>query len=314
MKILVAGFGAMGCRHAQSILESGLHEVYVAEPDTAKFENGLAAINASPASIRRRYISVEEAGDNTDLAIIATSSHPRFRIVKTLLEKGVKRFLLEKIVFQSPAQFDEIIELAKEKKAGAWCNFVNRYFENYISLRQIMEKRSQPLSMHVTGGNFGLGSNAVHYADIFEYLTGSAINITSSCLQLSGEINRRGKQYVEFTGGLYGNNMRGDIFTLHADSSHSTAPVITLCCGKNIFQLHQGSGKETDYSEPGTHEKEFRIIPSSILTARIIDDIFSGQTVLTPLHETRNTHTALFTHFNAAAGLENKYETLCPVT
>src|SRR5688572_21048070 len=114
--VLIVGFGGMGCRHAQALLqEKDKFCIHVIETNPTNIENNIARIGAKRDDCKW-YSSLEEL-PQIDLAIIATSAGPRFNIVKSLLKKGIRYFLLEKIVFQSVSQFDEILSLAAEAKA-----------------------------------------------------------------------------------------------------------------------------------------------------------------------------------------------------
>ena len=66
----------------------------------------------SPASCTNRAIcsALNELQSGIDLAISSTCAEPRYDIIKNLIEYGVKLFLIEKIAFQSLAQFDNIIK------------------------------------------------------------------------------------------------------------------------------------------------------------------------------------------------------------
>ena len=124
-QILVVGFGVMGCRHVQAfLLEKDKFELHVVEPSEGNIKANIERIGAVKEDCHW-YSGIDQV-PNVDLAVVATSSAPRFNIVKALLEKGVKLFLLEKIIFQSKHQYDEILGLMKDYGAQAWSNFVNR--------------------------------------------------------------------------------------------------------------------------------------------------------------------------------------------
>ena len=97
--VLVVGFGAMGCRHAQSLLHGDDFNLYVVEPDSQTFEKGIEKICASHNMVTR--VDLRSQLPQFDFAVVATSSGPRYSITKDLLEFNVKNILLEKVVFQS---------------------------------------------------------------------------------------------------------------------------------------------------------------------------------------------------------------------
>ena len=100
-KVLVVGFGSIGCRHAQSLLNNKEHyEIHILEPSRSTIEKNLKAINARMSHFTW-YENLEEV-PMLDFAIISTSSSPRFEIIKYLLKIGFKKFLVEKIVNKLP--------------------------------------------------------------------------------------------------------------------------------------------------------------------------------------------------------------------
>jgi len=160
VKVLIVGFGNMGCRHAQSLLgNKDKYEIHVVEPSAEAIQVNSGRIGAEKGDIAF-YDSIDDAPGNVDVAIVASSSNPRYGIVKNLLNKGVKLFLLEKIVFQSIEQFDEIISIAENKGAKLYCNFVNRFFSVYNDIRTRIGSSNTLVNMTVYGGDFGLGCNA----------------------------------------------------------------------------------------------------------------------------------------------------------
>ena len=115
MNILISGFGNIGCRHAQSLLASKHdYKLFVIEPSNKSFESGLSIIGANKDDFVR-FHSINELQSGIDLAISSTCAEPRYDIIKNLIEYGVKLFLIEKIAFQSLAQFDNIIKILRSE-------------------------------------------------------------------------------------------------------------------------------------------------------------------------------------------------------
>lgn len=314
--ILIVGFGAMGCRHAQSILKPTKYaNVSVLEPDNDSFQLGLERIGCSERDITRRFKTIQEIKIEFDFAVIATSSSPRFQIIKTLISKGVKKFLLEKMVFQSLQQFDEAIELLKKNNATAHCNFVNRYFPNYRALKNHFEKtKPSKFKMNVNGGDFGLGCNAIHYLDLFEYITSSNVKIIDALLFKSDNLNRRGAQYFEFSGGIKGKDERGNSITITSISKSDSPVFVTYNIDDEIYQFSESDLHEFQFLNDRITNNKFNIIPTSLLTEQLIDDIYKDSSLLTTVQQTKNAHQELFKIFNLALGIKHKNKAICPVT
>lgn len=309
----------MGCRHAQSLLSEGVGELLVVEPSDEQFEMGLSRIGASSEQLTR-FSHIEEIEQAVELCVVATSSQPRYGIVESLLKRDVPNLLVEKIVFQSEEQFDSVLQQIKAKSVRAHCNFVNRCFSNYREIRNSLEERPPAaFQMTVQGGPFGLGCNAIHYVDLFEYLTGSQLKIRFAQLQETTEPSRRGSQYRELTGALSGDNSRDARFCLISDTGQDVGVRIHL-------RLDYGQGETEEHflneltqdhvfvTQKGITKRLFDIQPTSRLTAGIVTDILAKRSQLTTIEETRAPHLELFRHFNEAFGIANERGSLCPIT
>ena len=101
-KALVVGFGGMGCRHAQSLLNSSeFDEIYILEPNEDVFYKNLELIGAIKDSNISRIQSLFDIQQKIEIIIIATLADIRFKYFVECLELKPKYILLEKIVFQS---------------------------------------------------------------------------------------------------------------------------------------------------------------------------------------------------------------------
>lgn len=315
-RILIVGFGAMGCRHAQSFLDQKKdYEVHILEPSDDNIKQNIKRINAE----KNDFIWYKDI-DNIpllDIAIVATSSYPRFEIVKNLLMMGYKKFLLEKIVFQSEEQFNTIIKMINDSESIAYCNFVNRYFVAYNDIKKQLEQSTKKININILGGalELGLGCNAIHYIDILQYLTNNdEIQLTKFNLQLLKNDNRRGSMYKEFYGMIQLANKAGDTITLNSELELQQDITISISQGEKTFLLNEGTGKLFISDKSASNITDFKIIPSSKLTHDIIEDIFKNKCRLTKLDQTLLSHTSLFKAFNETINNNHSSETLCPIT
>lgn len=310
MNILTVGFGNMGCRHTQSMLNSfPVASFWVLEPSEEIFETNCGRIGTMPERLHR-FTSLNELTENIDFAVVATSAFPRFEIVKSLLEKGVKKLLVEKVVFQSETQFKEIEALAQQQGAHIYCNFVNRYFPNYQSIKSRMT--DSPVTMIVLGGDFGLGCNALHYIDLFEYLTGNSSRLVSSHMVENEKGNHRGNIYREVLGQLMWETARGDRLVVLADEQRQGGNEIVIEQDGKTDLLNEETLKHYHYSPGQVNSSEFSLLYTSSLTGIILKDILEGKCILPLVEEARSCHVQFFHAINPIFGLlEND---LCPIT
>jgi predicted dehydrogenase len=314
MNILISGFGQMGCRHAQSLLTSNDdYSIHIIEPSDEAFETGLSTIGASKNDFTR-YQKIEELNAPIDLAISATCSKPRYSILLDLIEYGIKYFLLEKVVFQSLEQFDIIIEKLKSNGAVAYSHFPRRYYKNFTELKSIIRKSNSPISINVYGGNNGIGCNAIHFMDLFEFLTGSNICKSSSCLKEDKDYDRRGPDYTDVNGLLVLENYNKDQLSIYFDPTFraGVTEIIENSDEKYIFSTRDK--KEYQFINDNIDQKEFEVLYSSELTKILVKDILEGNTKLPTVEETRNAHSYLFKMIMFALGKKLNSKTLCPIT
>ena len=312
MKILIVGFGNMGCRHAQSLIQSNMHDEYfVIEPNKDFFRENLKKINI-PENKFTFFEDISSLPSNIDFAIIATNAFPRYQIMKELIEKGIKYFLLEKIIFQSKFQFDDIISLMEKKSCVAYGNFVNRYYPNYIELKKRLTD-SVPLSMVVSGGDFGLGCNGLHYIDLFEYFTGKKAFVIKQNLNENPQVNKRGSKYKELFGQIVFSTNTGDRLIISSIMDRIGGIEISIIQNTSYDIINEETRKHIYFSENEDLQiNDFNVLRSSHLTNIIYNDILEGRTLLPSISEVKNCHLEFFKAANSTFGLTETE--LCPLT
>jgi len=314
--ILVVGFGMMGCRHVQALLQrKGEMNVFVLEPSINVIEENLVRIGA----VREDCTWVTDIAEIQvviDVAIIATSSAPRYGIVSSLIEKGIKHFLLEKIVFQSEEQFDTILKIAERYDVKLYCNFVNRYFKPYRDIKSYIQLVDcADIHMTVMGGPFGLGCNAIHYIDIYQFITGNdEINVEATDISIMDIENRRGSQYKEFIGKILVSDQSQKSLFIISDENFQGGVVITITAGDKTFILSEQTQKVYETDGKTISQSDFEIVPTSRLSALIVEEIIAGKCNLTKLGETKSAHFSLFNLFNLILTGNHSSSMICPIT
>ena len=314
MNILISGFGNIGCRHAQAMLKAKKDwRLFVIEPSDRSFEEGLSIIGAKRNNFTR-YHALKELNVDIDFAISATCSKPRYSIVKDLIEHGVKYFLIEKIAFQSIAQFESIIKLLKAYDVKAYCDLPRRYYENYIKLKTLVMKSSDPIRINVFGGNNGIGCNAIHSIDLLEYLTESRISKSWSFLREDKDLNKRGKDYRDVNGLLVVETYNEDQLFIYFDPSYRSGVSQSISIENKNYIFSDRDKKEYCFAKEKITSKEFDVPFSSDLTHILVKDIIGGKTILPNMEETKNTHEILFKEISPVLGKEFSKKQICPIT
>jgi predicted dehydrogenase len=312
MKTAIIGFGGMGCRHAFSLVKGNqFDEIYVVEPNKLLFLDNCKRIEIDNSTFI--YLnSIEELPLNIDLVVIATSAEPRFQIFEKISGKGIKYILLEKVVFQKSSDFVKAIKICKSKGISTYCNFVNRYYPNYIEIKERIGK-AKNIQMIVSGGEYGLACNSLHYIDLFQYLTGEFPHLDSALIQINNSKHKRGDNYKEVIGTLKFSNKNGDSLVLISDLKKCNEVEISISFDKEIHILNESTLVHLTYkNQLPIEKKEFHILYTSFLTNILSIDILNSNCKLPSIEETFNSHVELFKGLNPCFGLSNLDN--CPIT
>jgi len=312
MNILVVGFGNMGCRHTQSILGNDKsHNIYVVEPSKEIFDKQVLVINSNEKELN--YLeSLDQIPDQIDFAIVATSAMPRFKIVEKLLNHGVKKMLIEKVAFLSKDQFEVINNLIELNEAQVYCNFVSRYYSNFIAIQNQILENEETFQMTVNGPDFGLGCNGLHYIDLFEYFSNEKATLKSANLIENPVEHKRGKEYKEVLGQIYWETPSGSKLLINADANKSGAREFNIKTNSESHLLNEETLKHIRFGHKEVSEENFKIEYTSQLTYRIFKEIFAGNCKLPTVQETTSSHLQFLTKINET--LELNPEAICPIT
>lgn len=308
-EFLIVGFGGMGCRHAQSLINSYNDSlIYIYEPNDDIYKQNLNLIGQSLNKNIKRLSNLNEIKSKVDFCVIATSSGPRFEILKELLYYEIPYFLVEKVVFQSNNQFQEIQKLVGDKKI--YVNFVNRYFKNYTDIKQDINNHS--FTMDVIGGDFGLGCNALHYFDLFKYFGGIEPSLSRFNLSENVNGNKRGNIYKEVEGQISILGKKGSVLNISSDLTRQGDVEIILKYSNKTHIINEGLSKHIQFSADNIITEPLLIQYTSSLTASIYKDILEDNCLLPVMSDTRDIHSILFESINKS--LKLKTEDICPVT
>jgi len=112
-----------------------------------------------------------DRADATDVAIVATNSNVRRKALESLFDASETRLLVvEKLLFNQQADYEEVGSKFSETGAKAWVNCPMRVMPVYEQIRANIGPT--PISYRVSGSQFGLVTNAIHYIDHLAHLCG----------------------------------------------------------------------------------------------------------------------------------------------
>jgi hypothetical protein len=161
--------------------------------------------------------------------------------------------------------------------------------------------RNPPFKLEVYGRRFGLGSNAVHYLDLFSMVTGrDDVSITDA--QLSPELfpSKRGEGFIEIEGKISGKDGAGNQFSISSlESEPADVRVQLTGSGRTVMvnetlryiMINKGNtDSEEAFEEP---------MVSRCTTAICAHILERGSCQLPSLESSRNIHNELFRVFRS---------------
>lgn len=233
-RIKIIGAGQLGSRHLQALksVETDL-EIHVIDPS----EQSLAVAKERYEAIggknhKINYSTTPEKTAETDIVIVATSANHRRQAVEAILEASdIKYMVLEKILFTRKEDYAAVGELLKSRGVKAWVNCCMRIMPGYEEIRsQLSPSR---LSYRVTGSQFGLITNAIHYIDHVAHLTGCNDFRLSTAGLKPQPIESKRAGFLEFNGTMMADFANGTRCVMVCYET-SNAPILV-----EIFQTDQ---------------------------------------------------------------------------
>jgi hypothetical protein len=284
--IVIVGCGNLGKRYIQSIEENlPSFELYLVDPVpfTSKYP-------------QFRDIS-ELSLDKIDLAIVTTCSNVRFPLIRELLRFQVKYMLLEKILFQKREEYVETQRMLKEHNIKAWVHTPRRAYEYY---RKLKNELTLPLKMKVSGINWGMACNLVHFLDLYCYLTDTqSLELKHSELKVIDSKRKNFKELIGRIESVNGNFVaeceQGDGFLLQKQFND------LLLTNTNGYLVNERG------------EKVFKVPYASESVHQFISSILSSGTCVLPTFEKScNIHLPMIQSFTKEFAKNNIQG--CPVT
>ena len=316
-KILLVGCGNIGSRHLQALSKlKGYVTVDIVEnyPKSIKLaKSRLDEIQYNKKQFKFQWHKNFQTLDgSSDLVIIATLSEGRVALVEKLLKMGYSRFLLEKLVCQSTNEYEHLLQLIKEFHAKGWVNTRCRYFKSYQKIKQFY-KNPTKFSLNVISGDTGLSTGAIHYIDLFSWIS------NSKEIKLNGDLlfdeiykNKRGKDFVEFGGTIVGSTKKKSSFTISYFPGKPSL-IVSISDGNHQIIIDEYNEKIL-YSD--FKKFDFKLENVSTLTTNIVNDILSNDSCLLPtINYSFNHHSEIFKIFSLQLEkIKNKKLKKCPIT
>jgi hypothetical protein len=319
--IAIIGAGQLGSRHLQGLKKITLEvAIFIVDPDQNSLNTSRERYNqvqGNPLIESISYLKdISFLPNVLDIVIVATGSKPRASIIQLLLgNKKVKYLILEKFLFPSVHEYQEIANLLEQKQVKTWVNCSRRMFSFYRELKELLSGYKY-LKYSIIGTNWGLACNAIHFLDHFAMLMEH--NEFSIDVLLESEIiESKRKDYIEFTGTIKGsfNNSEFVFTSKQGTEAHCKMEIKT---DKYFIEVDESVGI-IDIKYLNTNEiisKQVHIPYQSELTNIMVEQILkTGESDLTEYSESAKLHLQFLIpvvdFYNKITG--NKSD-MCPIT
>lgn len=230
--VWVIGAGQIGSRHLQALKTVKFPlAIIVIDPNRKSLKITKGRYDSMPAGRFNHKVDyltkVPRKSESVDLAIIATCSDIRSKIITELLgSTKVKYLVLEKILFNKKSDYNSIGKLLKQSETKTWVNCPMRMMPAYQKIEKYFKNKR--ISYIVTGSKFGLITNAIHYLDHAAYLSGTTefqINTTGLDSRL---ISSKRKGFLEFNGTLTANFKNGSNLSITCYPEGNTPIIVEV--------------------------------------------------------------------------------------
>lgn len=320
--ILVIGAGQLGSRHVQAILKTTLDvRLIIVDPSDESLRITQERVSEIETHVHDicYFNHITELKEPIDVAVIATNSNIRAEVTKDLIRTTtVSNIIFEKVLFQKISEYQEIEELLVKNRINGWVNCPRRLFSHYQKIKTMLSARTS-VCMIFSGGNWGLGSNAIHIIDLFAFFTGaeiSQINV-SGLDQKIVESKRKG--FYEITGGITVKSSNGSelhLISMGDGPADMVLEVLSSDFRAVVFEREQKMALSRADNNWKQIVESAPIEYQSNLTNIVIENILiHGECGLTMFGESAEFHIpfieGVITHFNTVTG---KNWDCCPIT
>ncbi len=324
MKIAVIGAGQLGSRHLQALARL-TEQVKIQVLDLNKESLTIAKqrmdqTNYNQQSIKVDYIQhADRLAAEIDVVIVATGANSRRQVIESVLAHSkVTYMILEKVLFQQADDYSAIEKLIKQQNVATWVNCGRRALDMYRTIKSSLQP-NEPVEIAVSGGNWGLACNSIHFIDLFSFLTASeSISISTTSL-LPKVIPSKRDGFVELLGSIECTNKTGSSLRLTC-YENSAAPVVVNISSPSLRCLIKETERKLYFSKLEDnwkwHEKSYTVPFQSEQTHSVITSLMkTSACLLTPFDVSTKLHLLMINEFNRfLSEIENKEVKRCPIT
>lgn len=314
--VLLCGCGNIGFRHLQALTamsDETPAEIIIVEPQTTlhpRISDQIAAMENSSAhrfQLHRQMPKIQKA---IDLAIIATNAAVRRASYDDIASRfQISSVIFEKVLFQTLADLEAVRATLEKNSTKGFVNCGRRGFPGYQSLKAEWAA-SRPVDLKVTGSQFGLASNTIHFLDLAEYLNDAQlVSLDVSGLK-PGMLASKREGYVEVFGNIAGRLSNGAVISITCDDQPPPSVQVAFS-GTDLAAMIDEAGRNANINgavQPfeSRHVSEMPWIYQELLS--------EDTTCLTPYADSARQHRIFIEALRGHLGLSNNDDDACPIS
>lgn len=302
--IAIVGVGNIGYRHLEGLLKTRYTlNIFLFDINYKRLLFVKKSLKLSVKKNKKIILNnkISKILNTIDLLIVSSNSKERYSIIKKFIKLNkINNILLEKLVSYKVIEYKKIQMLLNANKVKNYINFPRRIFVFYNNIKKKLDN-SKPISIKVNLHNWNIASNAIHFLDLFTFLTKRKLKVSKIIFDSKIKKSKR-KGYSELTGKIQFRSQFNDL--LHIEDLNN----------KNIFQniiIEQETlkfiifedGRKYIMIKKNKHKvisKEFKAetILQSYGTKIFLDNIINKNIINLPnINESSNDHTILLSSF-----------------
>lgn len=294
-KVAIIGLGQLGSRHLQALALLNIKiDIELVDISKSSLDLAISRFHEIPQANNFKgsivaFDSIQQLSEEIDIVIIACSSKERRGLTEELLStKKVKYLILEKVLFTDPKDYDIVSEIIKKYQVKVWVNCPRRMIPSFQQIKKLI---TPDVAMHfnVSGSNWGLGSNGVHFLDLFSFLTeGQKFDLSSDLLDNTNPVESNRKGYVDFTGTITGKSSRGDFLKITSYSTSNLPVNISIQTPFERISINEYEGSCFYYSQKNNWAGEkidIKIPFQSQLTSILVEELLELGKCKLPTYE-----------------------------
>jgi len=315
--IVISGCGNIGSRLLQSVsniedTDIGKLDIYGVDPFQSSLDLSTERFNQENKGRHTLHMSTDTANlpAKADLLIVSVDAANRLAALISVLEHcDPKAIILEKVLFNRFEDFDIVQTILDDLDVPCWVNCSRNIWPSYQALKETLTGKNVT-SYTVSGSDWGLGCNAIHFIAALEYIAGESV--TSLAMDPTTALTRASKRegYKELTGTLHGSTALNCKVSISSFPSEGQPISVVLEAGGDRYAIKEG---KTMIINDGP-ETAFPLLYTSQLTTPLAQILKEGRSDLPSYTQSVHQHKVLFKALNEIFYGAGNSEVQCPVT